>query len=73
VRLKATLGSDGSLCGVDVLVDEVGDPQFLECVTKHLFEPPPPAPGGGCLEVTVPLVFRPTPDAGAGDASAPTT
>ena len=58
IELQVKIGPSGETCGVTVLSDSVGSMKLQQCVKSRMYGSYP-APKGGCVEVKVPVVFKP--------------
>lgn len=58
IELQVKIGANGETCGVSVLSDSVGSMKLQQCVKGRMYGSYP-APKGGCVDVKVPVVFKP--------------
>ncbi|MBL8719572.1 MAG: AgmX/PglI C-terminal domain-containing protein [Myxococcales bacterium] len=58
IELQVKIGANGETCGVTVLSDSVGSMKLQQCVKGRMYGSYP-APKGGCVDVKVPVVFKP--------------
>lgn len=57
MTIGVRVGTNGSVCGANVVSDSLGDPSVASCVTRMIRAGALPAPTGGCVDVQVPLSF----------------
>lgn len=57
VHVSVRISGDGSVCGVATGSDAFGRPSLTSCIVETMSEPFANAPTG-CVDVTVPLVFK---------------
>ncbi len=65
VVLGLQLSDDGSVCASRIVQDTLKNPDAVGCIQNLFLGARFPAPGGGCVNVALPLVFT------VGDAGAP--
>ncbi len=58
INVLVRVGVDGSTCAVSILSDTTGSNRLQQCVKSKMYASYP-HPGGGCVEVKVPINFKP--------------
>lgn len=56
---KVRISPGGTVCSANVAKDEIHNPAVLACSAKRLSGAGYPKPKGGCVDVTVPISFKP--------------
>lgn len=57
MTMSVKVSPNGTVCGVSVANNDLGDPSVASCATAKFNAGPFPAPNGGCVTVNVPLNF----------------
>lgn len=58
VTVSVSIGSDGSLCGANVVSDTVNNPAISSCVVSKFRGSAYPKPTEGCVTAQVPITFK---------------
>lgn len=60
VTLALKVGTNGTMCGVNVVSNDLANPNVAQCVANSFRSASAfPAPKGGCVEINLPINFKP--------------